>query len=187
MEKQQNFLQLVKKRQSQRNYSDKPVEKEKLERCLEAARLAPSACNAQPWKFVVVDDKELKNKVADTSSNRLLPLNHWTKQAPIHVVLVLEKPNFTSKIGEMVRDKRFILMDVGIAAEHFCLQAADEGLGTCMIGWFNEKKVKELLHIPKSKRAMLVISLGYPEGEHRKKKRKDMDEIVSYNRYPGSH
>lgn len=183
MENETNFLQLVKQRQSQRNYTDKPVEKEKIERCLEAARLAPSACNAQPWKFIVVDDVDLKNKIADTTANKLLPLNHWTKQAPVHVVLVLEKPNFTSKIGEMVRDKKFILMDVGIAAEHFCLQAADEGLGTCMIGWFNEKKVKEMLSIPKSKRAMLVISLGYPEGKHREKMRKPMDEILSYNRY----
>jgi nitroreductase len=183
MENETNFLQLVKQRQSQRNYTDKPVEKEKIERCLEAARLAPSACNAQPWKFIVVDDVDLKNKIADTTANKLLPLNHWTKQAPVHVVLVLEKPNFTSKIGEMVRDKKFILMDVGIAAEHFCLQAAEEGLGTCMIGWFNEKKVKELLNIPKSKRAMLVISLGYPEGKHREKMRKPMDEILSYNRY----
>jgi len=183
MENETNFLQLVKQRQSQRNYADKPVEKEKIERCLEAARLAPSACNAQPWKFVVVDDVELKNKIADTTANKLLPLNHWTKQAPVHVVLVLEKPNFTSKIGEMVRDKKFILMDVGIAAEHFCLQAAEEGLGTCMIGWFNEKKVKEMLNIPKSKRAMLVISVGYPEGKHREKMRKPMNEIVSYNRY----
>lgn len=183
MEKESNFLQLVNKRQSQRNYADKPVEKEKIERCLEAARLAPSACNAQPWKFIVGDDVELKNRIADTTANKLLPLNHWTKLAPVHVVLVLEKPNLTSKIGEMVRDKKFILMDVGIAAEHFCLQAAEEGLGTCMIGWFNEKKVKELLHIPKSKRAMLIISVGYPEGKYREKIRKPMDEIVSYNRY----
>ncbi|MFO7791285.1 MAG: nitroreductase family protein [Bacteroidota bacterium] len=178
-----NFLNLVKQRQSQRQYSDKPVEQEKLMRCLEAARLAPSACNAQPWKFIVVDDADLKNKIADTTSNRLLPINHFTKQAPVHVVLVLEKPNFTSKLGEMVRDKKFVLMDVGIAAEHFCLQAADEGLGTCMIGWFNENKAKELLHIPDKKRAMLIITIGYPKGKHRKKIRKEPDDIVSYNKY----
>ncbi|MGC9330952.1 MAG: nitroreductase family protein [Bacteroidales bacterium] len=178
-----NFLNLVKQRQSQRQYTDKPVEKEKLMRCLEAARLAPSACNAQPWKFIVVDDPDLKNKIADTTSNRLLPINHFTKQAPVHVVLVLEKPNFTSRLGEMVRDKKFVLMDVGIAAEHFCLQAADEGLGTCMIGWFNENKAKELLHIPDKKRAMLIITIGYPKGKHRKKIRKELDDIVSYNAY----
>lgn len=183
MENQKHFMQLVKLRQSQRNYADKPVEKEKIQACIEAARLAPSACNAQPWKFIVVDDEALKNQIADTTSTKLLSLNHWTKQAPVHVVLVLEKPNFTSKIGEIVRDKKFVLMDVGIAAEHFCLQAAEMGLGTCMIGWFNEKKVKELLHIPKSKRTMLIISIGYPEGKHREKIRKPMDEILSYNRY----
>jgi nitroreductase len=178
------FSKLVMDRQSQRNYAaDRPVEKEKIMACLEAARMAPSACNAQPWKFIVVDDEELKNKIADETSNRLLPMNHWTKQAPVHVVLTLERPNTMSKLGEVIRDKKFILMDVGIAAEHFCLQAADLGLGTCMIGWFNEKKVKELLKIPKSKRAMLVITLGYPEGDHRNKVRKEMDEIVSYNEY----
>ncbi|MEA1874084.1 MAG: nitroreductase family protein [Bacteroidota bacterium] len=183
LKEKQDFLQLAMQRQSQRNYADKPVEKEKIERCLEAARLAPSASNAQPWKFIVVDDVDLKNKIADTTANKLLPINHWTKQAPVHVVLVLEKPNLNSKIGEIVRNKKFIIMDVGIAAEHFCLQAVEEGLGTCMIGWFNEKKVKEMLNIPKSKRAMLVISVGYPEGKHREKIRKPMDEIVSYNRY----
>jgi nitroreductase len=85
MENESSFLQLVKQRQSQRNYADKSVEKAKIERCQEAARLAPSACNAQPWKFIVVDDVELKNKIADTTANKLLPLNHWTKQAPVHV------------------------------------------------------------------------------------------------------
>lgn len=178
-----NFSKLTLDRQSQRNYSEKPVEKEKLMACLEAARMAPSACNAQPWKFIVVDDQELKNKLADYTSNRLLPMNHWTKQAPIHIVMTLEKPNFMSKAGEIIRDKKFILMDIGIAAEHLCLQAADLGLGTCMIGWFNEKKVKQALNIPKNKRAMLIITLGYPEGEHRNKVRKDMEEIVSFNSY----
>ncbi len=177
------FSELILKRQSQRNYADTPVEKEKITACLEAARMAPSACNAQPWKFIVVDDQTLKNQLADATSNRLLPMNHWTKQAPIHVVLTLESPNFMSKMGEMIRDKKFILMDVGIAAEHFCLQATELGLGTCMIGWFNEKKVKELLNIPKSKRAMLIITLGYPEGNHRDKVRKNLDKIVSYNKY----
>lgn len=183
MSEMNEFLSLVKKRQSQRRYSGQPVEKEKLMSCLEAARLAPSACNAQPWKFIVVDQTELKNAIADTTSNRLLPINHWTKQAPLHVVLVLERPNFTSKLGEIVRDKKFVLMDVGIAAEHFCLQAAAIGLATCMIGWFNESKVKELLDIPESKRAMLVITLGYPEGKQREKRRKKMDDILSFNKY----
>ncbi len=178
-----DFLSLVKERQSDRRYSDKPVEKEKLMRCLEAARLAPSACNSQPWTFIVVDDPELKNKVAKETSGGVLPLNHFTAQAPVLITIVLEKPNITCGFGEMVKDKRFTLMDIGIAASQFCLQAAAEGLGSCMLGWFNEKKVAELLKIPKSKRPMLIITLGYPAGKKRKKIRKKPEEVFRYNSY----
>ena len=179
-----SFIKLAAKRQSVRAYKYKPVENEKLLRCIEAARLAPSACNAQPWKFIVVDEPELKNKIADLTSNRLLPLNHFTKQAPVHVVLVMEKPNLTSGIGSSLRNKHFPLIDIGIAAEHFCLQATYEGLGTCMIGWFNEKEVKRLLGIPRNKRAMLIITVGYSSDDRiRDKKRKPISEIFSKNGY----
>ncbi|MGF1586404.1 MAG: nitroreductase family protein [Bacteroidales bacterium] len=183
MQQYSDFLELVNNRQSDRKYFDTPVEEEKLLRCLEAARLAPSACNAQPWSFIVVNEPELKNAVADQTSGGLIPINHFTRQAPVHVVIVMEKPNFTSGFGEMVKDKKYTLIDVGIAASHFCLQAASEGLGTCMIGWFNEDKVKKLLKIPEKKRAMLIITLGYPAGKTRKKIRKKSEEIISYNRY----
>ncbi len=180
----QNFLELINKRQSVRAYSEKPVEDEKIQKCIEAARVAPSACNAQPWKFIIVNDSELKNQIADKTSNRLLPLNHFTKQAPVHVVLVMEKANLTSKIGTVVRQKPFPLIDIGIAAEHFCLQATEEELGTCMLGWFDEKSVKNLLNIPENKRAMLIITVGYPkEKTIRQKRRKAKEEIVSYNAY----
>ena len=178
------FLELVHKRQSVRGYLDKTVEREKVERCIEAARVAPSACNSQPWRFVVVDNVELKNKIADETSTTFLPLNHFTKQAPMMVVVVREKPNLTSKIGTIVRDKGFTLIDVGIATEHFCLQATEEGLGTCILGWFNEKNVKKMLGIPKDKRAELIICVGYPaKDDIRDKIRKAHGEIFSYNKY----
>lgn len=179
----EELLELIRSRQSDRKYLEKQVDKEKLDRCLEAARLAPSACNSQPWTFIVVDEPGLKNEIADTTSNRMLPLNHFTKQAPVHLVIVEERPNITSKLGEMIRDKKFTSMDVGIAAIQLCLQAEAEGLGTCMIGWFNEEKVKKLLSIPDSKRALLIITLGYPAGKKRKKIRKDFDRVVRYNNY----
>jgi nitroreductase len=179
-----NFLELVKSRQSVRSYSDKPVETVKIERCLEAARLAPSACNAQPWKFIVVDNPELKNSIADATEDRILSMNHFTKQASVHIVVVREKPNITSKLGGIIRNKTYTLIDLGIATEHFCLQAVSEGLGTCILGWFNEKKIKELLNIPGNKRAELIITLGYPASDEiREKKRKKLEEIYSYNRY----
>ena len=181
-----DFLKLVQKRQSDRAYSDTPVEKEKLMRCLEAARLAPSACNSQPWTFIVVDDPDTKNRVAEATSNKLLPLNHFTRQAPVHVVIVQEFPKLITTIGGAIKDKEYPLMDVGIAAEHFCLQAAHEGLGTCLLGWFNEKKVKTILRIPRNKRPLLIITVGYSLQPNRSKKRKVLDHIIRFNDYRNS-
>lgn len=179
-----SLLSLFHKRQSVRSYKNSPVEMEKIKRCIEAARLAPSACNAQPWKFIVVNDETLKNQLADLTTTRILPMNHFTKQAPVHVVVVMEFPNFASKVGELVRDKPFTLIDVGIATIQFCLQATSENLGTCILGWFNEKKVKKLLNIPPSKRAVLIITLGYPESDDIKvKRRKKYEDIVGFNSY----
>jgi nitroreductase len=178
-----DFLKLAQLRQSDRAYTNQPVEHNKIMRCVEAARLAPSACNSQPWTFIVVDDPETKNKVADATSNRLLPLNHFTKQAPVQVVLVQERPRVISSIGGAIKNKKYHLMDIGIAAEHFCLQATSEGLGTCLLGWFDEKKVKSILGIPDSKRPLLIITLGYSAQTNREKKRKSLEEITRFNSY----
>jgi len=178
-----DFLKVIQNRQSDRSYVTKPVEKDKIQRIIEAGRLAPSACNAQPWKFIIVNDQDLKYKIADCTSTKILGINHFTKQAPIHIVIVEEKANFTSSAGSLIKDKHFPLIDIGITAQNICLQAEAEGLGTCMIGWFDEKKVKKLLNIPGSKRVPLIITLGYPAGEKREKRRKDIDQIVEYNSY----
>ena len=179
-----HFLDMVKTRQSTRAYDTRGVDDEKIERCLEAARLAPSACNAQPWKFIVVNDPAIKNALADATQDRILPFNHFTKQAPVHVVIVRERANLTSGIGQVVKDKEYPIMDIGIAAIHFCLQAVEEGLGTCILGWFNERIVRKLLSIPRNKRVELIITLGYPASEEiRSKKRKPKEEVVAYNKY----
>jgi nitroreductase len=178
------FIDMVKQRQSVRAYNTNPVSRDCIERCLEAARLAPSACNAQPWKFIVVDDPDLKNALADATQDRLIPMNHFTKQAPVHVVVVREKANLTSNIGQVIKNKEYPLIDIGIAVEHFCLQAVEEGLGTCIIGWFNERKVKKLLDIPAHKRAELILTIGHPATDQiREKKRKTIHEITAFNRY----
>lgn len=178
------FQWLINNRQSVRGYKPDLVEKEKIDRILEAGRISPSACNAQPWKFIVVDDPELKNKVADATSNRVIGINHFTKQAPVHIVVVLEPANFNSNFGSLMKDKNLPLIDIGIAAAHLSLQATAEGLGTCILGWFNERNIKKLLNIPKSKRVILVITLGYASSDElREKKRKTTDEVVSINKY----
>jgi len=179
------FLELVKFRQSVRRYSSKAVEPEKIERCLEAARLAPSASNSQPWSYVVISDPELKDKVAQLTFNKIISFNKFVVQAPALVVFVIEKPKIITQIGGSIKNKEYPLIDIGITAEHFCLQAADEGLGTCMLGWFNEKPIKKLLNIPSQKPIGLIVTLGYPPDDYkvREKSRKKTEDIVFYNTY----
>jgi len=179
----ETFLKLVQNRQSDRAYSTKLVEPEKLERILEAARLSPSACNAQPWKIIVVSDTEKRMQIADATANKLLAMNHFTKQAPIQLVILEENANFTSTVGGWATEKHYPHLDLGILAAHITLAATDEGLGSCIIGWCNEKKIQKVLEIPKNKRVMLVILIGYSIQELRAKKRKPKDEIVSFNKY----
>lgn len=177
------MLELILRRQSERKYKENPVEQEKLDRVLEAARMAPSACNAQPWKFVVATDKEVLSQLADAASAKLLGMNTFVDQAPVMIVVVREKPNLSSRIGGTIKSKDYSHIDIGIAVENICLQALAEGLGTCIIGWFDEEKVRSILGIPSSKRVELIITLGYAAGEYRQKKRKPKDETVSYNKY----
>ncbi len=179
-----NFLELVKTRQSVRSYTERQVEREKIEKCLEAAHLAPSANNSQPWKFIVVDDEELKNKVAKETFSNVVPFNKFSLKAPVLVVVITEKPNLASQIGGAIKKTQFNLVDIGIAVEHFCLQAAEENLGTCILGWFNKKGVKKVLNIPQNNDVDIVITLGYPKTDTlREKKRKDIDKIRAYNKY----
>lgn len=178
----QNLLELIRSRQSDRSYdADKPVEQEKLDYILEAARLAPSACNAQPWRLIVVNDPELKKQTASAISD--LGMNHYAHQAPVHIIIVEEEANFTSKIGGIVKHKNFPPYDLGILTAHLVLAAREQGLGSCIVGWFDERKITRLLSIPSSKRPVLIITLGYSTQTLREKKRKEMDKIVSYNRY----
>lgn len=179
-----DFLEFVSTRQSDRAFDPgRQVEKEKIDRIVAAARMAPSACNAQPWHLIVVDDPELKNRVADATSARALGMNHFTKQAPVHIVLVEEKVNLASGVGGWVKQKDYAQMDLGIIAAHIALAAHAEGLGSCILGWFNEAKMRELLSIPESKRVWLDIAIGYSVQLLRQKKRKPLQEVVSYNGY----
>ncbi|MDT8400406.1 MAG: nitroreductase family protein [Bacteroidales bacterium] len=177
------MLEFIVSRQSERGYHEKAVENDKLERILEAGRMSPSASNSQPWKFIVVNEPGLREKVAMAASARELGFNTFIGHAPVLIVVVKEKGKVISRVGGTLKDKDYSLIDIGIAVENICLQAYAEGLGTCIIGWFNEKKVKELLAIPASRRAELIITLGYPSGSLRSKRRKDPDEVISYNKY----
>ena len=179
------FKELTSLRQSVRQYIDKPVEKEKIEKLIEAVHVAPSACNSQPWKLIIVDEPELKNEVAKATFSKTISFNKFVLQAPVIAVLVIEKAKLIAQIGGSIKNQEYPEYDIGIAAAHFCLQAAEFGLGTCMIGWFDEKKIQQLLNIPKKRKIGVLITLGYPPEDYkmRKKIRKSLEEIYSYNLY----
>jgi nitroreductase len=180
------FLDLVNRRYSVRRYDpDRTVDREIIDRCLEAARMAPSACNAQPWRFVVVDDPDTRRKVAAETHSRLVTFNKFADKAPVLIVVMIEEGKAVPQIGGFLKGTRYSLVDIGIAAEHFCLQATDEGLGTCMMGWFNETPIRKLLGAPRGSRIALVITAGYPlrDDTPRKRPRKDLDAIRSFNHY----
>ena len=179
------LLDLMKHRRSVRDFLNRPVEREKIATCLEAARVAPSACNSQPWRFVVVDEPSLKNKLCDVAFKGIYSINSFCKMAPVIVVVISEKSRFVARVGGMFRGTKYYLIDIGIACEHFVLQAEDLGLGTCWIGWFNEKKVKSVLNIPQHKKIDVLLALGYYDRKKLKSghDREPADKIASFNAY----
>jgi len=175
----EEFFELINKRQSCRKYSSKPVEKEKLIKCIDAARMAPSACNSQPWHFVVVNNSEMAPKVAECLQDKIM--NKFTTECPAFIIVIEESGNLTSRAGALMKQQDYRSVDLGIATEHICLAATEQNLGTCILGWFNEKELKKLLNISKLKRIRLVVAIGYPENDDiRKKVRKSIDEILTF-------
>jgi len=179
------LLDLLKHRKSVREFLDIPVERDKIITCLEAARLAPSECNSQPWRFIVVDDRQLKDRLCDAAFGGIYSMNSFCETAPVMVVVISEKSKFIARIGEMFRGTKYYLIDIGITCEHFVIQAEDLGLGTCWIGWFNERGVKSILGIPQRKKVDMLIALGYYDREKLgpEHDREPMDKIASFNLY----
>ena len=173
-----NFFELIEKRESCRSYSDKPVEKEKLIKCIEAARLAPSACNSQPWSFVVVNGEKSPEVAKCTQKTGM---NKFTDETQAFIVISEEKATLSAKIAGFIASQSYAQIDIGIATSHICHAATEQGLSTCILGWFDEDKLIDLLNLPKNKRIRIVIAVGYAESDElRTKKRKDLDEIMTY-------
>ena len=177
------FLELAGRRQSDRRYAETPLPRDAIERCLEAARLAPSACNSQPWSFIVVDHPGDRDRLAAAAFSGIYNMNRFAARAPVLVAVVTERSKYIARLGGMIRGVQYSLLDVGAACEHLILQAAEEGLGTCWLGWFDEKAVKRTLGLPREARVDVLISVGYAEeGATREKKRKSLDEVRRYFR-----
>jgi len=177
------FLDLVKQRRSIRKYAVRPVPRETVDRCIEAARLAPSACNSQPWSFIVADDAALIRAIADKAFSGVYAINNFAKDAPVLIVVLTERSGYIARLGGYFRGVQYSLIDIGISIEHLVLQAREEGLGTCWLGWFDEAAVKRVLNVPKEKKIDVIISMGYPEQQPLKDKpRKSLEEIRRFNR-----
>ena len=173
-----NFMEIATTRQSCRSYDPcRVVEKEKIEAVLEAARLSPSACNGQPYHFTVCRGDEAKAVAALTTG---LGMNKFAAQAPV-LIVISEKPYVKSAaMGAKAKNNDYRSMDIGIAVAYLTAEAAAQGLGTCILGWFDDEKIRAICGLDQPVR--LVVTLGYP-GENdklREKKRRSMEELVTW-------
>lgn len=169
-----SFVDLVEKRYSVRKFSELEVEKDKIIQILEAARLAPSAVNFQPVHFIVVTDERLKDKISTTYPR------DWFKEAPVVIIALGDREaSWKRKDG-----KDHLDVDVAIAVDHLILAASELGLGTCWVCAFDAQKLQQILDLPNHLEPIALIPLGYPQaGQTTLKKRKALEEIVSWNGY----
>lgn len=161
------------RRYSCRTYQDRPVEQDKLDRIVEAARLAPSARNMQEWRFVLVRDPELRRQMQVAANNQ-----PFVAQAPVIIAACEVSADYTMRCGQKAGP-----IDVAIALEHIALQATAEGLGTCWIGSFYPEQVRQVLCIPHNVAVVELMALGYPADQPRDKKREPAERIACYDRW----
>jgi nitroreductase len=174
-----DYLELALKRQSCRSYSDKAVEHDKLLKCVEAARLTPSACNSQPWSVVVVEDPKIVPQVAESTMQ--LGANGYIKDAKAFFVVVEETARLMPTVAKLMDSRVFTKGDLGAFVLSLALEAESQGLGTCILGLFDRPRLRELLSIPTEKNIFMVIAVGYPKSEKvRDKERKPLAEIARF-------
>lgn len=176
-------LQMI--RESCRVYSDKKVSREDLTHLVDVARFSPSGCNSQPWKFIIIDEEDAREKVISSFDDNGLTGCPWGNKVPTFIVVCEEKATLMPGVAEHYGSQHFAQMDIGMACMALCYEAADMGLGTCMIGTMNQERIKKSLGIPENVVVRLIITVGYPakKTEPRKKIRKNLDEVISYNKY----
>jgi nitroreductase len=179
----EGLMAVIARRVSCRAYRPGPVPQDCLERVLEAARLAPSACNKQPWRFAVVRDEELRRRIVKEG---FLPgaRMEWAAAAPVHIALGMQTSFVTHRLGASLSGVNYPWVDIGIAGEHLVLAASGLGLGTCWIGWIRPRRVARIVGWPASVRPAAVITVGYPASPGSAplpaSRRKALDELVKW-------
>ena len=180
-----NFEYMQAARESCRIYSDKKVSRETLTHLVDVARMAPSGCNSQPWHFIIVDEPKAHAKVVEALDDHGLTGCPWGAKVPAFILICEEEAHLKPGVAEHYGSQHFAQMDIGMAAMGLCYEATALGLGTCMIGTMNQEKLHQAFEIPEERIVRLIITVGYPakKSEPRKKARKDLEEIVSYNHW----
>ncbi len=170
------FTDIAMERQSCRNYNeDRPVEDEKIRAIIEAAQIAPSACNGQPYFFTVCKG-EIAKQVAELTKG--VGLNKFATQAPVMIV-ISEKPYVKSAAaGAKIKDNDYRSIDIGIAAAYITAEATTQGLSTCILGWFDDAKIRKLCDIDGKIRLVITVGYANEEDKLRQKKRKDLSELM---------
>lgn len=176
-----DFFELISKRESCRDYDpERPVERYKLDKCISAAQIAPSACNSQPWKYILLTNRDLGRKMAKFLQEK--NFNYFADNCPVFAIVLEESAILRrTKEGEPIEDQKFASIDIGLSVMQFCLAATEQGLSTCIMGAFNESKIKELLKLKTERPIRLVIGIGYAANDHlRNKIRKNLNSIAEY-------
>lgn len=163
-----NVMEAIRQRRSIRAYEDRSIEEEKLQAVLDAGRLAPSACNRQEWRYIVVRDPAMRTDLAEAANGQ-----KFVGEAPVVLVACAKTDGHKMSCGEACYP-----IDVAISLDHITLKAVEEGLGTCWIGAFDQPAVKKLLNIPEDVRVVQLMPLGYPADEPVERSRLSLDEIV---------
>jgi len=173
----------IARRVSRRAYQPTPVPQAQLMHILEAARLAPSACNQQPWRFAVVRNPGLRRRIVEEGFLPGIKMT-WAIDAPVHMVIGMERSFVTHRLAASVSGVDYPWVDIGIAGEHLVLAATELGLGTCWIGWIKPRAIARIVGWPRSVKPVVVITVGYPSEVETEKlpasRRKSLDEIVSW-------
>jgi nitroreductase len=169
---------IIRARRSVRAYESRPVPHSDIRAICEAARLAPSACNSQTWRFILVTRSETISRICNEAMRPVIP-NRWIAQAPLIIVGCAKLDIVANRIGSKITGTEYFQIDMGIAMEHMVLKATELGLGSCWIGWFKEKRVRELLSIPNGIKVCALLAVGYPKGDEKKQQsRKPLEKIV---------
>lgn len=179
------FEEIQSVRESCRIYQDRPVEREKLEKLAEIGHMAPSACNSQPWRYLIIDEPEAKEKLQDAFDDEGINSCKWGAGVPAFLVICEDHAILKPGVSTRYDSQHFAQIDIGLTAMTICFEALDLGLSTCMVGIVNQKKMQQHFGIPEDRVVRLVIAIGYApeETKIRPKTRKTLDQVMSFNRW----